>query len=87
MGGSLWSEIIGVVGTVFQWNGPNGPIINYNSSAPVALEFKNATNNAFVLARCADPQTPSLGTVADNDVVDKHYTDRDFVKSFLLMGG
>jgi hypothetical protein len=62
-----------------------GPMMKANLGPPVAIEHRNATDNAFVVARAADPSS-GVGSGSNSDLTTKEYDDRNFVKSFLLMG-
>ena len=83
---SFFSKVAGTVTNLFQLGGPTGPAIKNNAGPPIAIEHRNSTDTGFVITRGADPNS-SIGSGSDNDLVDKHYDDKNFVKSFLLMGG
>lgn len=61
---SLWSKIKGTVETIFQI-GLGGPNVKNNAGA---VEFRNAGDSAFAVARGASP-------VNDNDLTTKQYVD------------
>lgn len=82
---SLWSKIRGTVETLFQI-GLNGPQFKQNLGPPVAIEHRDSADSGFVISRGSDPST-GVGSSADNDHVTKHYDDKRFHRTFLLMGG
>lgn len=82
---SLWSKIRGTAENLWQV-GLGGAQLKNNAGPPVALEHRNSSDSGFVISRGADPST-GVGATADNDHITKHYDDKKFHRSFLLMGG
>jgi hypothetical protein len=82
---SVWGKLRGISESLFQL-GLSGPQLKNNAGPPVAIEHRDSTDSGFVISRGADPST-GVGSTADNDHVTKHYDDKRFSRTFLLMGG
>lgn len=82
---SLWTKVRGTAESLFQL-GLSGPQLKKNTGPPVAVEHRDSADSGFVVSRGADP-TSGVGTGSDNDHVTKHYSDKRFSRTFLLMGG
>jgi hypothetical protein len=77
---TLWAKFSGTISTIFQL-GLGGPQIKQNTvSSVVGIDHVDSTNSVYVPARAADP-------LSDQDLVTKHYEDKRFSRTFLLMGG
>jgi hypothetical protein len=61
---SLWSKVRGTIESIFQI-GLSGPNVKNNAGN---IEFRNAGDSGFVIARGASP-------IGDNDLVTKQYAD------------
>ena len=83
---SFWSKARGTIETIFQL-GLGGPQLKQNTiSSVVGIDARNSADSAFVVARAGDPASTTGTANADNDLTTKHYSDRRFSRTFLLMG-